>query len=175
VPIILAAILVIIVVLFASVVLIPIGLIQRYRAGTMRRRARGWLVTLNVIGISLSTVIFLVSAALTNIWLPQALLYAGTGVLVGVALGVVGLALTRWERYPGALFYTPNRWLVLTITLAVAARIAYGFWRAWQQWHTSGDAGGWIVTTGLEGSLAAGATVLGYYLAYWHGVGRRMN
>ena len=172
-PVILAALLVIVFVLFASVVLIPITLIQRYRTGTIRRRARIWLVTLNVVGISLSTVIFLVSAALTNIWIPQALVYASVGVCVGVVLGIFGLALTRWERYPGALFYTPNRWLVLAITLAVAARIGYGFWRAWQQWQALGGGESWLVATGLEGSLAAGATVLGYYLAYWHGVRRR--
>jgi hypothetical protein len=173
VPVILAALLVIVFVLFASVVLIPIALIQRYRAGTMRRRARVWLVTVNLAGISLSTVLFLVSAALTNIWIPQALLYASVGVCVGVVLGIVGLALTRWERFPGALFYTPNRWLVLAMTIAVAARIAYGFWRAWQQWEALGGAESWLVATGLEGSLAAGATVLGYYVAYWYGVRRR--
>jgi hypothetical protein len=173
VPVILAALLVIILVLLASVVLIPITIIQRYRVGTMRRRAQPWLITLNVIGISLSIVIFLASAALTNIWIPQAFVYAAAGVAVGVILGLVGLGLTRWEYTAGALHYTPNRWLVLAITLAVAGRIGYGFWRSWQQWQAFGGEGDWIVATGLAGSLAAGATVLGYYFAYWLGVRRR--
>lgn len=168
-PVILAALLVIIGVLFASVILIPITLIQRYRAGTMRRRARLWVVTLNVVGVGLSILIFLTSAALTNIWIPQALLYAASGVLAGLALGLCGLALTRWERTPGGLFYTPNRWLVLAITLAVAGRIAYGLWRTYHAWEVMGADVTWA-STGIAGSLAAGALILGYYFAYWFGV-----
>jgi hypothetical protein len=173
VPVILAALLVIVGVLFASVVLIPITLIQRYRAGTMRRRARVWLVTVNVIGISLSIVIFLLSAALTNIWIPQAFAYAVLGVIAGLALGVIGLLLTRWERFPGALFYTPNRWLVLAITVAVAARIAYGFWRTYQAWQSIGGDVAWAASSGVAGSLGAGALILGYCWTYWFGVRRR--
>ena len=172
-PVILAALLVIVFVLFASVVLIPITLIQRYRTGTMRRQARVWLVSINIVGITLSTIIFLVSAALTNIWIPNALAYSAAGVVAGLVLGVIGLALTRWEHVRGALFYTPNRWLVLTITLAVAGRIAYGFWRSWQQWQAIGGEGSWLVAAGLENSLAAGALILGYYWMYWFGVRRK--
>lgn len=171
-PVILAALLVIVGVVFASVVLIPITLIQRYRTGTMRRRARVWLVTVNVVGISLSIVVFLISAALTNIWIPSAFAYAAGGVLSGLALGVVGLAVTRWERFPGVLFYTPNRWLVLAITLAVAGRIVYGFWRMWEQWQALGGDVAWAASSGVAGSLGAGALILGYYFAYWLGVRR---
>ena len=169
-PIVLAALLVIVFVLFASVVLIPITLIQRYRTGTMRRRARVWLVTINAVGISLSIPLFLLSAALTNIWIPDAFSYALGGVAAGVVLGFVGLALTRWERFPDALFYTPNKWLVLAITLAVAARIAYGFWRTYHAWQSIGGDVAWAASSGVAGSLAAGALVLGYYLTYWWGV-----
>jgi hypothetical protein len=173
VPVVLAALLIIVLVLFASVVLIPIALIQRYRAGTMRRRARVWLVTINVIGIGLSTVIFLLSAALTNIWIPDALSYAAMGVAIGFALGIVGLALTRWEPVPGGVIYTPNKWLVLTITVGVAGRIGYGLWRSWHAWESFSASTEWVASAGVAGSLAAGAVILGYYLAYWFGVRRR--
>ena len=169
-PVVLAALLVIVFVLFASVVLIPITLIQRYRTGTMRRRARVWLVTINAVGISLSIPLFLLSAALTNIWIPAAFSYALGGVGAGVVLGFAGLALTRWERFPDALFYTPNKWLVLAITLAVAARIAYGFWRTSHAWQSIGGDVAWAASSGVAGSLAAGALVLGYYCTYWWGV-----
>ena len=172
-PVILAALLIIIGVLFASVVLIPITLVQRYRAGTMRRQARVWLVTLNVVGISLSIVLFLISAALTNIWIPRALTYAAAGVLCGLLLGVLGLASTRWERVRGAVFYTPNRWLVLAITGAVAARILYGFYRMWEQWQALGGDVAWAASSGVAGSLGAGALILGYYWTFWVGVRRR--
>lgn len=169
-PVIVAALLVIVFVLVASVILIPIALLQRYRAGTVRRRAQPWLIALNVFGLSLSIAIFLTSAALTNIWIPQAFTYALGGVGAGLVLGSVGLALTRWERSPGVLHYTPNKFLVLAITLAVAGRIIYGLWRAWQQWQAFGGEGSWMATAGLQESLAAGATVLGYYWIYWLGV-----
>jgi len=168
--------LLIILVLFvlALIVLIPLSIVQRYRVGTSRSRARPWLVTLNVIGISLSLALFLAGAAVTNIWVPRALLSAAGGAVAGAVLGILGLALTRWERSPDSLHFTPNRWLVLTITLAVTARLVYGVWRGWQTWQATGDDSSWLAASGAAGSLAAGALVLGYYGAYWIGVRRRL-
>jgi hypothetical protein len=173
VPVILAALLVIVLVLFASVVLVPVTLIQRYRTGTMRRRAIPWLITVNIAGLSLSAIVFLISAALTNIWIPQAFGYAAAGFGAGLVLGVVGLAATRWEPTGGGLYYTPNRWLVLAITLGVSARIGYGLWRSWRAWESVAGDVVWAASTGVAGSLGAGGVILGYYLAYWIGVRRR--
>jgi hypothetical protein len=156
--------------LLASIALIPVSLVQRYRVGTARRPARSWLITLNLLGLSMSAVLFLVGAGLTNVWVPTAFLSALLGLLGGCVLGLLGLALTRWEHTRGALYYTPNRWLVLAITVTVAARIGYGFWRSWHAWQTAADRGTWFITSGVAGSLAAGAVVLGYYLMYWAGV-----
>jgi hypothetical protein len=175
VPVILAALLIIGFVLLASVVLIPVTLIQRYRVGTMRRRARRWVVTLNVIGIGISLSLFLVSAALTNIWIGSAFIYAATGSVAGLVAGLLGLALTRWERTPGALFYTPNRWLVLAITIAVSGRILYGLWRTYHAWQVMGTAEWWAAPPGIAGTLGAGALVLGYYFTYWLGVLRNLG
>jgi hypothetical protein len=162
-------------VLLALVVLIPISLVQRYRVGTSRRRARGWLATINVVGIALSAVSLLLGAAVTNMWVPHALAYTAAGLIGGCALGLLGLLLTRWEPAPGSLHYTPNRLLVLGITLVVTARIAYGFWRGWETWRAGARGGSWVVTWGVAESMAAGAVVVGYYLAYWIGVRRRLN
>jgi hypothetical protein len=170
----LLALAMLLIVVFAMIVLLPITIIQRYRVGTARSRARSWLVTLNVVGISLSLLMFLTGAAVSNIWIPRAFLAASGGAVAGAALGLVGLALTRWERSPGSLHFTPNRWLVLTITLAVTARLIYGVWRGWQAWQATGDDGSWLAASGAAGSLAAGALVLGYYGAYWIGVRRRL-
>ena len=161
--------------LLASIALLPVTIIQRYRVGTARRPARGWLIGVNLIGLSLSAVMFLAGAGLSNLWVPNAFRYAVLGLLGGCVLGLVGLALTRWEPRAGALYYTPNRWLVLAITVVVAARIGYGFWRGWHAWQTAADRDTWFVTAGVAGSLAAGAVVLGYYLTYWAGVRRRFR
>ena len=118
-------------VVLALVALIPISLVQRYRMGTARQRARGWLAAINIVGLTLSAVMFLISAAVTNVWVPSALLYTAAGLVGGSVLGAIGLWLTRWEPSAGALHYTPNRLLVLMLTLVITARIFYGFWRGW--------------------------------------------
>jgi len=157
------------------VVLLPVSLVNRYRMGTTRRLARGWLATLNLFAIGASVATFLLGSAVTNLWVPHALAYSLAGLSLGGALGLLGLAASRWEHGPGTLHFTPNRWLVLAITLVVAGRIAWGIARAWQAWRAGGGDGGWLAAAGVAESLAAGAVVLGYYLAYWAGVRRRVR
>jgi hypothetical protein len=169
----LAAALIVVIVL--SVALIPFTLVQRYRMGTARRPARGWLITLNLVGLSISSVVFLLTAAFTTRWVPDAFRYALTGFGIGCILGILGLLLTRWETGSRALYYTPNRWLVLGITLVVTARVGYGFWRTWHAWRAAYEHTSLIAASGVAGSLAAGAVVLGYYVTYWAGVRRHIR
>lgn len=173
-----------VVIVLAVIVLIPVGIVQRYRVGTRRQRARGWLVALNIAGLAISAAIFMTAAALTNVWVPDALLYASAGLAGGVILGLLGLAITKWEHgTPGsqtraaddALHYTPNRLLVLTLTLVITARILYGFWRAWASWRAGLSGESWVVASGVAGAMAAGAVVIGYYLVYWLGVRRQLR
>ena len=161
--------------ILAPIALMPLALVLRHRAGTARRQARGWVATLNVVALAISTSLFLLGAALTSIWVPHALRYSLLGLLGGIALGIVGLWLSRWERAPQSLHYTPNRWLVLAITLVVTSRMAYGLWRGWHAWGSTPDKSSWLTEAGAAGSLAAGAVVLGYYLSYWMGVRRRLR
>ena len=162
-------------VVLALIVLVPISIVQRYRVGTSRQRARGWLTALNLGALTLSALLFLVSAAFTNIWVPDALRYTVGGLGAGCLLGIAGLWLTRWEPSLGTLHYTPNRLLVLAITLLVAVRVMYGFWRGWESWRAGVSGESWFVAAGVAGSMAAGAIVIGYYLTYWFGVRRRLK
>ena len=157
------------------VVLLPFSILQRYRVGTARRRGRSWAASVNVFFITLSAFIFLWAAALMNFWLPNTFVYAISGLVAGAALGLLGLKLTRWEPTARALHYTPHRPLVLMITIIVAARVLYGFWRAWHAWQTAGHDTSWLAASGAAGSLAFGAVVLGYYFSYWTGVSRRVK
>jgi hypothetical protein len=161
-------------VVLAIIALIPISLIQRYRVGTSRQRARGWLTALNLAALSLSVLLFLIGAIFTNIWVPEAFTYTVTGLSAGSFLGIVGLWLTRWEPGVGSLHFTPNRWLVLGMTLVVTARVLYGFWRGWTSWQAGVEGESWFVAAGVAGSMAAGAVVLGYYLVFWLGVRRKL-
>jgi hypothetical protein len=163
------------VVILAAIALTPLTLLQRYRIGTARRRARGWSTMTNVVALSFSSVLFLAGATLTSFWVPHALSHSLLGFVGGCLLGLVGLALSRWESAHGSLHYTPNRWLVLGITLMVTARLAFGFWRSWQAWRAMPDYVSWAAASGAAGSLAAGAVVLGYYLTSSLGVRRRLR
>ncbi len=161
--------------MLAVIVLIPLSIVQRYRVGTRRQKARGWLAALNLAGLSVSIAIFLVVAGVTSIWVAGALLYTVAGLAAGMTLGLIGLWLTRWETGIGELHYTPNRLLVLSLTLVITARILYGFWRSWESWRAGLSGDSWFIAAGVAGSMAAGAVVLGYYFAYWLGVRRRLR
>ena len=173
-PLIVAA-LVVLAVLVLSVLLLPISIIQRYRVGTRRRPARGWMTVLNLVGLAISICLFLVSAAFISPWLPGAFTSAVLGLAGGTALGLMGLLLTRWERTGGGLHYTPPWPLVLGITLIISARLVFGLWRGWYTWGAAPDTTSWLQQSGASGSLAAGAAVLGYYFLYWMGVRWMMN
>jgi hypothetical protein len=162
-------------VLLVGVGLMPLMLVQRYRVGTARQVARGWLATLNAVGFAVSALVLLVSAAFTNIWLPHTVVYTLAGLGVGCLLGAIGLAISRWEVTPASVHYTPNRWLVLGLTLVISSRLIYGMWRSWHAWQTRVDDTSWIAASGAAGSLAAGAVVVGYYLAYWIGLRWRIG
>ena len=157
----------------APVVLMPVSLVLRYRAGVARRQARGWVTAINIGALALSAGLFLCGAALTSLWVPHAFTYSLLGFLGGFALGIIGLWLSRWEHGAEALHYTPNRWLVLAVTLLVTARILYGFWRGYHTLRYGAGDTPWTTAFGIAGSMAAGAVVLGYYLSYWMGLRRR--
>jgi hypothetical protein len=157
------------------IALVPLSLMLRYRASTARRMARGWVLAINVVAIGLSATLLLVAAALTTLRDPRAFTYTVSGLLGGCALGVLGLALSRWEATPRGLHYTPSRALVFAIMLLVASRMVYGVWRAWHAWHAPSTETSWIAASGVAGSLAAGGVVLGYFLAYNAGVWRRLR
>jgi hypothetical protein len=159
----------------AVLVLMPLILLQRYRAGAARRQARAWVATMSLAGLVLSAVLFLAGAAVTALWIPAAFPAALAGLVGGCALGALGLALTRWEFTPRSLHYTPNRWLILAVTLMVSARLLYGLWRSWTLARAGATGTAFVAGFGIPESLAAGAIVLGYYLSYTAGLRRRIR
>lgn len=171
-PIILAVLLMMAMAVFMAL-MIPLSIVMRYRAGTSRRPARGWVITINSYAAMFSAMLFLAGAALANTWVPQAFSYSALGLLAGFGAGIVGLMLTRWEPTPHSFHFTPSRLLILSITVIVLGRLVYGFWRGWQAWQTTPDSASWIARSGAAGSMAAGAVVIGYYVMYWAGVRRR--
>lgn len=159
----------------ALILATPLLLILRYRTGIARRPARRFVMTVNLMSMLISAALFLWLAAVTTLWMPRAFTCSCFGFIAGLLLGMLGLALTRWEQMPRALYYTPNRWLVLLLTLAVALRLLYSLWRIWYAWGTSGPDASWLGSAGIPGSMAIGAAVLGYYVIYFTGVRWRLR
>ncbi|AZR24096.1 hypothetical protein [Xanthomonas vasicola] len=164
-PLLLAIPLAVIIALAVFVVVFPLSLLQRFRMGTARRQARGWLLMLNLVSAGISSVLFVIFSLIAAAFWPGAISHAAFGWACGLALGALALRLTRFERTTQGLFYRPNLWLVLGLTALVVARVIAGMvqgWRsAWQgvAWPTDG----WLSHASLLG--AAGA-LLGYALAY---------
>ena len=158
----------------AVVAAMPLILLQRYRLGTARKLARPWFATVNVALLTSSAAVFLITAAVTSVWVPAAFTSTLAGMALGAVLGAISLKLSRWEETPRALHYTANRWLVLAITLLVTAQVLYGFWRGWTSLHAGGDRS-FVAAFGVAGPLGAGAIVLGYYLAFGIGLKRRIR
>jgi hypothetical protein len=144
-------------------VTLPLAVWQRYRCGRARRRVRGWALRLNAWSVLVSTALFLGGAWIAQLWIERALAQAAAGVLGGIAAGAIGAQLARVERDGGGLFHTPNRWLVLALTLVVAARIGYGLWHL-PLWYGDATHAAWLARQG--GLLAVGGLLLGHYLGY---------
>jgi hypothetical protein len=169
VPIILFALLFFVLLALGGVVLLSLAL--RYRAGTARRQGRRWVASLNVWMTSLSAVLFLSFTLLVSFWIESAFRFALIGMGFGVILGLLGLAMTRWETQPEGLFYTPSRWLALLVTLAIVARFVYGWWHATHSGSSAPSDQHWPMTaSGTQLSLAVAAGLIGYYLVYSIGV-----
>ena len=152
--------------------LLPFALWQRYRMGRARRRAIAWVAAINAWSLLVSALLFLCSAWMAGHWVDAALTHAAAGLGIGLLLGVLGLLLTRFEFTPQGLFYTPNRWLVLALTLLVVARILFGAWRLQYAWATNTEAA-WLSQQGSV--LVVGGLLIGHYLAYAWGVRRRLR
>jgi hypothetical protein len=152
--------------------LLPVSLWLRYRNGRARRRAQGWGIRLNAWLLLASTGAFLLTAAIAAQWREDALRDGGLGLLAGVAVGIVGLWLTRFERDAEGFHYTPNRWLVLALTIVVAARLVLGLAATWNATFGSATApaGAWHA----GGLWALAGLLLGYWLATTWGLRARL-
>jgi hypothetical protein len=93
---------------------------------------------------------------------------------VGAVLGLLGLILSRWERQPEGLFYTPSRWLALLVMLAIAARLVYGWWHGLHP-NAPGHQHWLLSASGTQLSVAVAAGLIGYYLVYAIGVRIRIT
>lgn len=103
--------------------LIAWSIYRRTRRSIGRQKLRpGRVITrLVLLGIG---VCFILLAGLLN---PFVLLGFGAGIAGGVALGLVGLRLTKFETTVEGHFYTPDTRLGVAVSLLLTGRIIYRF------------------------------------------------
>ncbi len=164
-PLLLALPLAIVVALAIAALLLPLSLLQRFRYGKARRQAHGWQTRLSLWGALLSSAVFVVFVAVAGSWWAGAWSHAAMGFAAGLVLGVLGMALSRFETTAKGLFYQPNVWLVLALTGLVVVRIVAGLVQGWRSLGQGAawPAQGWLSHAGL---LAVAGLLLGYALSY---------
>ena len=71
--------------------------------------------------------VVLAMASVAGLGDPRLLAGVVAGAALGVALGWLGLRLTRFERTADGAFYVPNAWLGVAISLLFIGRLVYRF------------------------------------------------
>ena len=101
---------------------------------------------------------------------PSALAILG-GSILGAVLGICGIRLTRFEATPSGLYYTPNAWLGISLSLLFLGRVAYRF----AGFYFSDSGGGALPSDFMRSPLTLFifGTLAGYYVIYAVGLIRR--
>jgi hypothetical protein len=90
------------------------------------------------------------------------------GLVLGVALGVLGLRLTRFEVADDGLYYVPSAHLGIALSTLLVARIAYRYLTSDVPWTGEGAAP--VATHLTPLTLVLIGTLAGYYVTYAAGL-----
>jgi hypothetical protein len=138
----------------------------RFRRAVGRQHlssARPW-ITLTIFSI---LVVFLAYAAHTHV---ERLWWLAAGLSAGTLLALYGLRMTRFEPTPQGLFYTPNAYLGIAMSLLFLGRIVYRLFEVYairpEAFHGPSDFARSPLTLMVFGLIA------GYYIAYSIGLVR---
>ena len=96
--------------------------------------------------------------------------WLAAGLVVGMALAVFALRLTRFEASPEGLFYTPNAPLGIALTVLMVGRIGYRMYEVWAIGPALAPNNTEFVRSPL--TLVIFGVLAGYYIAYAVGLVR---
>jgi hypothetical protein len=152
---------------FGIAALVAWRLYSRVRRMVGRQRlssVRPW-ITLSVFSLLIALLL------LGSIARPPSALAIVGGSVVGAALGVYGIRLTKFEATPAGLFFTPNAWLGIALSLLFLGRLTYRF----AQFYSSDDGGGALPSDFMRNPLTLFifGTLAAYYVIYAIGLIRR--
>lgn len=132
------------------------------RQPVRRKRMIGRITFLTLIGCLIAL------GGLHNIRLLEGLL---GGAVAGVALGAVGLRLTRFERdASGNDLYIPNAWIGGILTVLLVGRLAWRFMVLMPQMQDPAMAHSAPTFGNSPLTLAIFGLIIGYYLCYFAGL-----
>lgn len=125
-------------------------------------KVRPW-ITVSVFPV---LTVLLVTASIGK---PTSLLALAAGVAVGLCLGLYGLRVTRFEKTPEGLFYTPSAHVGIALSLLFLGRILYRFVQIYALGASAGVSPGegshiGYATTPI--TLLIFGTLAGYYVTY---------
>jgi hypothetical protein len=100
------------------------GIYRRVRRNIGQQPLRPRRILVSIVIFSVVSIFFLVMSLRQT----PLLLGIGGGLLLGVALGFVGLRLTRFETNDAGHFYTPNTHIGIALSALFIGRMLYRFW-----------------------------------------------
>jgi hypothetical protein len=99
-------------------------------------------------------------------------LAGAAGFAIGGALAWIGVRLTRFERTPQGIYYTPNAIIGAAVSALLIGRLAYRFFAVYPAMHAAHAGGDDPFTAYQKSPLTAAlfGVAIGYYIAYYVGV-----
>ena len=138
----------------------------RRTIGKQKLRPRRIIISLVLFAVSaIFAILFVVLVGLQN---PLILLGYAAGIAGGVALGLVGLRLTRFETTEEGHFYTPDTRIGVGVSLLLTGRIIYRF--AVLNHTNAAVAAGHPPPLGSPLTFFIAGLTFGYYIVYYIGL-----
>ncbi len=152
----------------APLLIIPVMLFAVYRRvrrniGAQKLRPRAMKFRIGLLGLAL---LLLLALATQNLRVAEAVI---AGAVLGVALGLFNLRLTKFSTRVDGIYYTPNVFLGVALSVLLLSRLVYRAMVLRQDAMT-----GPVANSGLPPlnplTLSMVGLLAGYYIAYYVGI-----
>ncbi|HVY80999.1 MAG TPA: hypothetical protein VG994_08470 [Steroidobacteraceae bacterium] len=140
---------------------------RRFRTSFGRQPVQTNRLVLRIVLLSaIATALLLLSLSQVEL-----LAAAAVGLALGGIVGVIGLRLSTFEHTPEGSFYTPNRYIGVTVTTILVARLVYRFFVVMPTLQTPAAAGNPYAGYAQSPlTLAILMLMVGYYVCYSAGI-----